>query len=133
MTYQSQTLTVQIDRPLDSAYEFVRDPANWTQWAAGLGSGFERSDDGIWTVDTPGGKVTVRFSAPNEYGVADHWVTTPDGQVVYLPFRLVANDTGCEALFTLYRQPEMTDEDFVRDAGLVRKDLDKLKEVLEDG
>ena len=58
-------------------------------------------------------------------------MTTPDGQVVYLPFRLVANDTGCEALFTLYRQPGMSEDEFVRDAGLVRKDLDTLKDVLE--
>lgn len=131
MTYESQTLTVRIERPAGAAYEYVSDPANWTEWAAGLGSGFTQSADGVWTVDAPDGKVTVRFSERNEFGIADHWVTPPDGHVVYLPFRLVANDTGTEALFTLYQQPGMTDDEFVRDAGLVRKDLDKLKEVLE--
>lgn len=131
MTYESQTLTVRIERPLETAYEFVGDPANWTLWAAGLGRGFEQSAGGDWTVDAPDGKVSVRFTGPNEFCVADHWVTTPDGHVVYLPFRLVASDAGTEALFTLYQQPGMTDDEFVRDAGLVRKDLDKLKDVLE--
>jgi hypothetical protein len=131
MTYESQTLTVRIERPFDTAYEYVSDPANWTQWAAGLGSGFTQSADGTWTVAAPDGNVTVKFTGRNEFGVADHWVTTPDGQVVYLPFRVVASDTGTEALFTLYQQPGMTDDEFARDAGLVRKDLDKLKEVLE--
>jgi hypothetical protein len=131
MTYASQTLTVQIEQPFETAYDYVSDPANWTEWAAGLGSGFEKSVEGTWTVAAPEGTVTVEFTGPNEFGVADHWVTTSDGHVVYLPFRLVANDSGTEALFTLYQQPGMTDDEFVRDAGLVRKDLDKLKDVLE--
>jgi hypothetical protein len=131
MTYESRTLTVRIERPFDVAYEYVSDPANWTEWAAGLGRGFEKSADGDWTVDAPDGKVTVRFTGRNEFGIADHRVSTPDGHVVYLPFRLVANDDGTEVLFTLYQQPGMTDDEFARDAGLVCQDLDKLKEVLE--
>ena len=52
--------------------------------------------------------------------------------VVYVPLRAVANGDGCEVTMTLFRQPGMTDAEFVRDQGLVRKDLEALKAVLEE-
>jgi hypothetical protein len=36
-TVESRTITVRIDRPFDQVYGFLVDPANWNQWAFGLG------------------------------------------------------------------------------------------------
>lgn len=72
------------------------------------------------------------FVSHNAYGVLDHDVTLPSGETVYNPMRVIADGTGCEVVFTLRRQPGMTDEDFARDADAVSADLTTLKEVLED-
>ncbi len=77
------------------------------------------------------GRVTFAFVARNQYGVLDHDVTLPSGEVVYNPMRVVAADDGCEVVFTLRRRPGMSDEDFTRDADAVSADLAALKGVLE--
>jgi hypothetical protein len=134
MTTPTRHLTVHIDRPASAVYAFASDPKHLPLWAAGLGSAVEHVD-GRWYVETAGGRVGLDFAPANEYGVLDHVVTLPDGEVVYSPVRVIADLAGgaggCEVVFSLRRQPEMTDEDFERDATLVAADLDQLKAVLE--
>lgn len=129
-TVESRTVTVRIDRPFDKVYEFLVDPANWNQWAFGLGRNIQRSPDG-WIADSDGGVVRVQFTARNSFGVVDHTVIRPSGQRVYVPMRLIANDSGCELLFTLFREPNMSDAQFASDAGFVQRDLNGLKRLLE--
>jgi len=45
-TVESRTITVRIDRPFDTVFDFLSDPANWNQWAFGLGKNIRRSEDG---------------------------------------------------------------------------------------
>ena len=45
--------------------------------------------------------------------------------------RVFANNDGSEIVFTLYRRPDMSDGMFVEDAKLVKRDLEKLKSLLE--
>ncbi len=129
-TRDSRTLTVAIERDAAAVYAFVSQPENLPRWAAGLGSGVTRSGDG-WLVDTPAGRLRLRFAPPNAHGVLDHAVTLPDGSVVDVPMRVVPNASGAEVLFTLFRQPAMSQDDFERDAGLVAADLQTLKGLLE--
>lgn len=77
------------------------------------------------------GKVAVAFVPRNEYGVLDHDVTLPSGEVVYNPMRVIADGAGCEVVFTLRRRPEMSDEELARDAETVAADLAELKRTLE--
>ncbi|HUL05794.1 MAG TPA: hypothetical protein VLV76_05640, partial [Candidatus Acidoferrum sp.] len=65
------------------------------------------------------------------FGVLDHWVTLASGAELHMPVRVVPNGSGCEVMFTLFRQPGMTDEIFARDAAWVTKDLTALKALLE--
>ncbi len=113
-TVESRTLTVRIERPLTDVYAFLADPKNFARWAAGLDLEQE-----------------IRFTEPNPFGIADHTVVLPGGQEVYVPMRAIRNGTGTEVLFTLFRQPEMTDAELDRDAEAVRADLVTLKRVLE--
>ena len=127
---QSRTLSVRIDQPFAKVYEFLVNPANWNQWAFGLGKSLRRSGGG-WIADSNGGVVKVRFTARNQYGVVDHTVIRPSGAQVYVPMRLITNGSGCELLFTLFREPGITDERYNSDANFVQSDLNRLKEVLE--
>jgi len=45
--------------------------------------------------------------------------------------RVFPNHDGSELVFTLYRRPDMSDQDFAEDAKAVEKDLAKLKTLLE--
>ena len=130
VTVESRTITVRIDRPFDKVYEFLVDPANWNQWAFGLGKNIRRSQDG-WMADSDGAVATVQFTPRNRFGVVDHTVIRPSGQRVYVPMRLIANSSGCELLFTLFREPNMSDAQFASDAGFVQRDLNGLKRLLE--
>jgi hypothetical protein len=77
------------------------------------------------------GVVEVTFTGPVGLGILDHDVTLPDGTVVRNPFRVVPNDRGSEAVFTLFRRDDMSEEEFRADADAVRGDLDRLASLLE--
>jgi hypothetical protein len=44
---------------------------------------------------------------------------------------VVPNNDGSELVFTLYRRPNVSDQEFEQDAKSVEKDLAKLKTLLE--
>ena len=131
-TFESRTLSVSIDCPPDRVYGFVSDPGNLPQWATGLCRSVGRSD-GDWIVETPQGAMKIRFADRNDYGVLDHFVTPAPGVGIYVPMRVLPNGSGSEVVFTLFRLPEMSEEEFDRDAGMVERDLRVLKSVLEEG
>ena len=130
MTAESRHIGQSIARPADDVYAYAADPANLPAWAPGLGSSVEQVD-GRWYVETSGGRVGFAFAPRNPFGVLDHDVTLPSGEVVYNPMRVIPDGDGCEVVFTLRRLPGVSDEEFARDAGLVAGDLARLKQVLE--
>jgi polyketide cyclase/dehydrase/lipid transport protein len=130
MTLESRHLSARIDRRAHEVYDYASDPANLPRWAPGLGSAVEQVD-GHWFAETGMGRVGLEFAPRNGYGVLDHDVTLPSGEIVYNPMRVIADGDGCEVVFTLRRRPEMSDEDFARDAEAVLSDLLRLKEVTE--
>jgi hypothetical protein len=74
---------------------------------------------GLWT--TPRGPMKVRFVEKNDFGVLDHYVN-PAGSTEW---------SGSEIIFTLFRLPDMSEEQFAEDVGMVERDLKALKIVLE--
>jgi Polyketide cyclase / dehydrase and lipid transport len=130
MASESKHLSQRIDRPAAEVYEYASNPANVPQWAPGLGSSVENVD-GEWFVETGAGRASLAFVPRNEYGVLDHEVTLPSGETFYNPMRVIPDGNGCEVVFTLRRLPDMSDEDFARDAGLVAADLARLRQLLE--
>jgi hypothetical protein len=130
MPSESRQISESIDRPAAQVYDYAADPAHLPEWAPGVGRSVENVD-GRWFVETPAGRAGVAFVERNEFGVLDHEVTLPSGDVIYNPMRIVPNGDGCEVVFSLRRLPGMSSEDFERDAGLVQADLTRLKQVLE--
>jgi hypothetical protein len=130
VTFESKQLSERVECPLSEAYAYTADPAHLPEWASGLGTSVTE-EDGTLYIETPGGRVGLEFAPRNTYGVLDHNVILPSGEVVYNPLRVFANDEGCEFVFTLHRTAGMSAEDFERDAGMVKADLARLKKVLE--
>ncbi|MBI1257091.1 MAG: SRPBCC family protein [Chloroflexi bacterium] len=127
---EAHHISISINRPFAAVNDFLSVPQNFEQWAAGLGSSF-RQQNGEWLFGDADNPARIRFTPKNPFGVADHTVYPPDGSEVYVPMRAVANGSGSEVIFTLYRPPEMTDQQFAADSAAVRRDLEKLKALLE--
>lgn len=132
MATESRHVSTPIDRPAKTAYDYARNPANLPAWAAGLGGSVD-CVDGQWVAESPMGRVVVAFAPANEFGVLDHRVTLPSGQIVDNPMRVIADGDGCEVVFTVRRQPGMNDQEFDLDTDAVRADLATLKRALETG
>lgn len=133
MGSRSQHISIGIDRPASEVYDFTADPLNLPTWASGLaGSKVERDGD-QWFTESPMGRVTFTFTPRNDLGVLDHQVTLPSGETVLNPMRVISDVDGCEVVFTLRQRPDMTDDEFERDAAAVVKDLATLKSLLETG
>jgi hypothetical protein len=130
MVLPSRTLTVSIDCPSGKAYDFMADPRNLPLWASGLGASVKEVN-GRWVMDTPQGQVGFRYMERNSFGVLDHFVTVAPGVEVYIPMRVLPNGQGSEVVFTLFRTPDMSEEQFAADAELVAHDLETLKSILE--
>ena len=129
-TFESRTLSVRINRAPQDVYDFASVPMNFPKWASGLGRSIERVND-EWIAETPHGPMKVRFTERNSFGVLDHYVTPELGVEVYIPLRVIANGTGSELIFTLFRLSDMSDEKFAADAEWVMRDLNALKSLLE--
>lgn len=132
MTWTARHISQSIEREHSAVASFAGDPRNLPLWAGGLSSGIRHEGD-RWVADSPMGLVEVAFVGPVEHGVLDHDVTLPDGTVVHNPMRVLRNDRGSEVVFTLYRLPGVNDEDFERDAAMIRDDLARLRALLEAG
>ena len=111
-------------------YEFAVDARHLPLWAAGLAQGELVIDGDRVHLDSPMGRVEVRFVARNTLGVIDHDVTLPSGTTVTNPMRVLAHPQGAEIVFTV-RQVELTDADFARDVAAVCADLDRLAALIE--
>ena len=130
VTSESRHLSTHIDRPVQDVYDYASNPANLPDWAPGLGSSIAEID-GQWVMESPMGRIIVAFAPGNDFGVLDHHVTLPSGEIVYNPMRVTADGAGCEVVFSLRRPSGMSDEDFERDAEAVLADLTGLKRTME--
>jgi len=127
---RSRHVSQVIHRPPAEVYSFAADPDNLPKWAAGLAQSDLTREGDTLLVQSPMGRVSVRFVPRNDYGVLDHDVTLPSGATINNPVRVVAHPHGAEVVFTV-RQIDLTDEEFERDTGMVAADLQRLKELLE--
>ena len=129
-TLESRTLTVSIRSEADTVYQFVTNPENLPVWASAFCQSIRRVDAG-WVMQTAAGEMKVRFVPPNEFRVADHFVSPAPGVEIYVPMRVLANGSDSEVVFTLFRSPGMPSEKFAKDIELVGRDLQTLKRKLE--
>jgi hypothetical protein len=131
MTSESWHVSECIDRSAAEVYAYVSNPANLPRWAPGLGNSVEMVD-GQWFVDTPAERVRFAFAPRNDLGVLDHYLTLNSGEIIYVPMRVIMDESGSEVVFTVRRRPGMTDAEFKADGDAVAADLATLKRVLEE-
>lgn len=131
MTYPARQISVSIQSSPEIVYKFASDPLNMPKWAEGLSKSTMVKSGDEWIAESPMGKVKVKFTPQNNLGVIDHDVTIPSGEVVHNPLRVLKNGKGSEVVFTLYRRPGVSDQEFESDAKAVAKDLETLKNIFK--
>jgi hypothetical protein len=113
--FEARNLSVSINRRPREVYDFASVPENFPKWATGLGKSLRKMND-EWIAETPQGPMKVRFTERNDFGVLDHYVIPKPDKELYIPMRVIANGTGSELIFTLFRPPDMPDEKYAEDA-----------------
>jgi hypothetical protein len=131
MVHESVHVATTIDCPAGEVYDYVADPLNLSAWAAGLAHQDVQLVDGQWVVDSPMGRVAVAFAPSSDFGVLDHDVTLPAGDIVRNPMRVIPNGDGCDVTFTVRRRPGMSDTEFAADVDAVTADLASLRALME--
>lgn len=129
--HEVQHISIFIARSPSDVYTFASDPRNLPLWAEGLARSEVKMVDDAWVVEAPFGTARLRFAQRNQFGVMDHDVELDSGVIVHNPMRVLPNGEGSELVFSLFRRPGMTDEQFSADRLAVKKDLQHLKELLE--
>ena len=130
MIYPTTNISVQIAREPAAVYAFVANLNNLPRWATTFCRSIRREGE-QWVMETSQGTMAIRLAPENALGVLDHYLTPPGGETLYVPMRVVANGSGSELSFTLFRLPGVSDANYAADAALVRQDLDSLKGLLE--
>jgi hypothetical protein len=129
ITHPVKHITVSINKPARDVYQFASNPENFPKWVKFVKS--IRREGDIWVAESSLGTIKIKFTPQNEFGVIDHRVTLANGNTVYNPMRILENDKGCEFIFTLFRLPGRSDQEFNEDAQAVTNDLHQLKEIME--
>lgn len=129
-THEARSISISISRDWREVYDFAHPSAHFADWASGLATSLRPAGDD-WVAETPEGPAIVRFAARNAFGVLDHTVIQSDGVETYNPLRVVANGTGAEVIYTLFRRRDMSDDVFERDQAWVARDLQTLRRLLE--
>ena len=91
-----------------------------------------RGQDGEWIVGTPQGSAKVRIIQRNEFGVLDHYVILPSGMEVFVPLRVVKNDSGSEVMLTIFQTLDKSEKKLAEDVDMVERDLKNLKNIMEE-
>lgn len=128
---ESRTVSISIKRRPEEVYEYLADPVNFPKWSVFIKE--IRKEGNEWIATTPESTVRIRFTPRNEFRILDHYVTVSPQLQVYVPMRVLASpENDSEVIFTVFRLPGMSDEQYNNDIGMVRTDLSGLKRVLED-
>jgi hypothetical protein len=128
---KAKTMGISIECQPKDVYEYITNPGNLSEWAKTFSFSVKKSESGEWIVETPEGEMKIKYVEKNDFGVADHYIITPQGQEIYNPMRVFPNSIGCEVIFTLFQVSGMSDAKFLEDAELVERDLKSLKYVME--
>ena len=123
-------ITVTIKTAFEGAYEFASCPENFPKWAIGLMASITKTDRG-WVAATPHGEGLFCFAPQNEFGVLDYSIQYEGRAEAYVPFRIFPNGGGTQAELMLFKDVEVSDDDFDRETKRVQQDLRYLKNYLE--
>ncbi|WP_082232038.1 hypothetical protein [Halobacillus massiliensis] len=127
---EARTIGMTIDKKSSEVHSFVREPMNLAAWAKSFCVSVAQKNE-KWYVESGDGSACVQFTGDNSYGVLDFSLTLANGEELYYPMRVVSYRDCCEVMLTLFRLPEVSEENFLLDGAMAASDLRQLKMTLE--
>jgi len=120
-----------IAKPPGVVSAFLAEPRNYPRWAVVSEETFRQIGPLEWAADTALGPRIIRFSPPNDEGIADHAVYAAGDEPRMMPLRVTAQGDGSLLTFGFLRRAGMTDEQFASAIEWIRTDFEVLKSLLE--
>ena len=62
----------------------------------------------------------------------DHYVILPSGLEIFVPLRVVGNDSESEVMLTIFQTLDKSEKKFAEDVDMVERDLKNLKNIMEE-
>ncbi len=128
---RSHVICVSIKRPFEEVYAFLAEPRNYARWAAVESGTLHPLPNGDWAGQMSFGFRHIRFTPRNPYGVLDHAIFVPGGEILFTPMRVVRNEGGTELYFTFFARTGMDDAQFASAVEWITTDFLALKSMLE--
>lgn len=128
--HRSETLSVTIRAPFDTAWEFISNPQNLHLWTVDFALSAPTKRGDIYRVETPRGTLDLFVKANRETGTIDFHFGR-DGNFRRSPSRLVAVDGGVLYIFTQFEPENAAAGLFEQLVANVARELHILKERLE--
>ncbi len=108
---QVETRSITVDTDASSLFEFVSDLENLPRWAIHFAKAVRKKGTD-WHVQTGRGEVVVAVDADPRTGVVDYLLRPAPGVELPVRTRVVPNGDRAEYIFTLFREPESTEDAF---------------------
>jgi len=132
-THERGTRAVTVRRPFSAVTALLADPSRYSEWAIDyFTSPVAKVDVSTYRVSTPPGDRRFRVDADVDRGTFDLYLAPLDGPFSYpIPIRVLHNGEGADVIFTVTREPELSDEDWRLSLLSLENELNALKRLLE--
>ncbi|WP_157582211.1 hypothetical protein [Phycicoccus sp. Soil803] len=132
-THERGTRAVTVRRPLSVVTALLADPTRYSEWAIDyFTSPVVMIDESTYRVSTVPGERRFRVDTDLDRGTFDLYLAPIDGPYSYpLPIRVLANGEGADVVFTVTREPELSDDDWRSSLLSLENELNALKRLLE--
>ncbi len=132
-THVRETRAVTIRRPFTVVAALLADPMRYSEWAVEYFTApVQQVDEGTYTVMTSPGERRFRVDSDADRGTFDLYLAEFDQPFSYsLPIRVLRNGDGVDVLFTLAREPWLSDDEWRHSLQLLEAELLALKRLLE--
>ncbi len=132
-THVRATRAVTVRRPFAAVVAYLTDPLRYSEWAIDyFTSPVTEIDEQTYRVTTVAGDRRLRVDVDAERGVIDLYLAPLDSAFSYpLPIRVLTNGDGADVLFTLTREPELSDAEWDSSLLALENELGAIKRLLE--
>jgi hypothetical protein len=128
----SYTATTFVEAAPDRVFDFVRVAENQPTWAINFVRSTRPLSDGRHAMQTPAGELIYRIEEDPRCRTVDFVYETPERETtMILPTRVVPHGRGSVFIFTIHRQPGMSDVEWEEGQRGLDGELMELKKLLE--
>ena len=132
MMFETDSFDFPVARPIEEVYEYLIEPANYTEWAYTSDGRIQHLTEQDWAVETSIGPRIIRFARRNAFGVLDHQVMRDRNSAPHpVGMRVVPCGAGKQVIYTRFRPPSIAALQWASTMEWVRSDLLALQSQLE--